>query len=87
MGAFLKLQMLVLVLQFGALFSATVTPQVAAHQLDKLLPQHIGHNEEPNVAAADVDLLEMADTSVTGGDGDILELDVHVVLGCLVFWS
>lgn len=34
------------------------------------------------MAAANVDLLEMADTSVACGDGDVLELDVHVVFGC-----
>lgn len=48
----------------------------------KTLPQHVGHNEEPHVAAADVDLLEMADAPVAGRDGDVLELHVHVVLGC-----
>lgn len=30
----------------------------------------------------DVDLVEVGDAAVAGGDGDVLELDVHVVLGC-----
>lgn len=46
------------------------------------LPQHVGNDEEPHVAAADVDLLEMADAPVARRDGDVLELHVHVVLGC-----
>lgn len=43
--------------------------------------QHVGDDEEAHVGAADVDLVEMGDTAVAGGDGDVLELDVHVVLG------
>jgi hypothetical protein len=34
------------------------------------------------VATADVDLVEMGNATVSGGDGDVLELDVHIVLGC-----
>lgn len=45
------------------------------------VPEHIGDNEESHVAAANVDLVEMGDTAVAGGDSDILELNVHVVLG------
>lgn len=33
------------------------------------------------MAAADVDLVEMGDASIAGGDGDVLELDIHVVFG------
>jgi len=44
--------------------------------------EHVGHDEEANVAASDIDLVQVADAPVAGGDGDILELDVHVVLGC-----
>jgi hypothetical protein len=33
------------------------------------------------MTAADVDLVEMRDTAVASGDSNILELDVHVVLG------
>ena len=36
------------------------------------------------MAASNVDLVEMADTSVARGDGDVFELDVHVVFGCVV---
>lgn len=45
------------------------------------VPQHVWHDEESHMAAADVDLVEMRDTTVASGDSDILELDVHVVLG------
>lgn len=31
--------------------------------------------------AADVDLVEMADTAVARGNSDVFELDVHVVFG------
>lgn len=55
------------------------------------VPEHVRHDEEPHVAAANVDLVEMGDTAIASGDGDILELNVHVVLGCgkcmLVFES
>jgi hypothetical protein len=34
------------------------------------------------VGAADVDLVEMRDAAIAGGDGDVLELDIHVVLSC-----
>lgn len=45
------------------------------------VPEHVGDNEESHVAAANVDLIEMGDTAVAGGHSDILELNVHVVLG------
>lgn len=44
--------------------------------------QHIRHDEEPDVTSADVDLIQMADTAVARRYRDILELHVHVVLGC-----
>lgn len=44
--------------------------------------EHVGDDEESDVAATDVDLVEMRDAAVAGGDGDVLELDVHVVLSC-----
>lgn len=31
--------------------------------------------------AADVNLVEMGDAAVAGGHGDVLKLDVHIVLG------
>jgi hypothetical protein len=34
------------------------------------------------VRAADVDLFEMRHATVSSGDGDVLELDVHVIFGC-----
>lgn len=33
------------------------------------------------MTAADVDLVKMGDAPIAGGDGDVLELDVHVVFG------
>ena len=35
------------------------------------------------MAASNVDLVEMADPAVARGDGDVFELDVHVVFGCV----
>lgn len=49
-------------------------------------PQHVGNDEEAHVAAADVDLLEVADAAVARRHRDVLELHVHVVLGCNVFF-
>ena len=45
------------------------------------VPEHVRHNEESHVAATNVDLIKMRDTAVASGDGNILELNVHVVLG------
>lgn len=45
------------------------------------VPQHIWHDEESHMAAADVDLIKMADSAVARGHGDVFELDVHVVFG------
>lgn len=44
-------------------------------------PQHVRNDEKPHMATANVDLLEVADAPVAGRDGDVAELDVHVVLG------
>lgn len=46
------------------------------------VPEHIRHDEESHVAAANVDLVEMGDTAIASGDSDVLELNVHVILGC-----
>lgn len=35
------------------------------------------------MAATDIDLIEMRDSAVACGDGDIFELDVHIVFGCI----
>lgn len=45
--------------------------------------QHVWHNEEPNMASTDVDLIQMTDSAVTRRHGDVFELYVHVVLGCV----
>lgn len=46
-------------------------------------PQHIRHDEVSDMAASDVDLLEMRHTAVTRSHCDIFELDVHVIFGCV----
>lgn len=43
------------------------------------VPKHIWDDKETNVAASNVDLFEVGDAAVAGGDGDVFELDVHVV--------
>lgn len=59
----------------------TPTAYVAAAEHGRV-SKHVGDNEEADVRSSDVDLVEMGDAAVAGGDGDVLELDVHVVLGC-----
>ena len=49
--------------------------------IEGYVPEHVGDNEESHVAAANVDLVEMGDTAVASGHRDILQLNVHVVLG------
>ena len=44
--------------------------------------EHVGDDEEAYVRAANVNLIEMRDATVAGGDGNVLELDVHVILSC-----
>jgi hypothetical protein len=46
------------------------------------IPQHVRHDEEPHVATPNINLVEVRDTAIASCDGDILELNVHVVLGC-----
>ena len=46
------------------------------------LPQHVGNDKVADVRAADVDLFEMRHATVSGGDSNVLQLYVHVVLGC-----
>jgi hypothetical protein len=57
----------------------TAATDVAAAEHGRVA-EHVGNDEEAHVGAADVDLVEMGNAAVTGGDGDVLELDVHVVL-------
>jgi hypothetical protein len=47
--------------------------------------EHVWNDEEAHVRTPDVDLVEMGDAAVSGGDGDVLELDVHVVLSVKEF--
>lgn len=59
----------------------TPTPYVAAAEHGRVA-KHVGDDEEAHVGASDIDLVEVGDAAVASGDGDVLELDVHVVLGC-----
>jgi archaellum component FlaF (FlaF/FlaG flagellin family) len=36
------------------------------------VPEHVRHDEESHVAAANVNLVEMGDTAIAGSDGDVL---------------
>src|SRR5437763_1239637 len=45
------------------------------------LPQHVWNNEIADVRATNIDLFEMRYAAVAGGNRNVLELDVHVVLG------
>lgn len=45
------------------------------------IPQHIRHDKKSHVASPDIDLIEMADSAIARGDGDVFQLDVHVVFG------
>jgi hypothetical protein len=47
-----------------------------------IIPQHIWHNEVPDMAAPNIDLLQMRDATIAGCDRDVLQLDIHVVFGC-----
>lgn len=60
----------------------TATTDVSAAEHGRVA-EHVGDDEEAHVGTSDVDLVEVGDAAVAGGDGDVLELDVHVVLGCL----
>ena len=43
--------------------------------------EHVGQDEEANLGAPDVDVLEIGHLPVPVGDGDLRHLAVHVVLG------
>lgn len=43
--------------------------------------KYVWYDEEVDVGVVDVDLVEVGDVVVMGGDGDIFELDVYVVFG------
>lgn len=45
---------------------------IMGYPVAKLIPQHIRHNEKPDVASPDVDLVQMAHAAVARGDGDVL---------------
>jgi len=42
--------------------------------------KHVGNNEKPYVATSYVNLIKMRNATVTGCNGDVFELYVHVVL-------
>jgi len=45
------------------------------------ISQHIGDDEEADVAASNVDLVKMRHSAVAGCGGNVFELNVHVVFG------
>lgn len=57
-------------------------PDQNSRNLVRSIPQHVRYNEVPHVAASDIDLLKMRHTAVAGCDSNVLELNIHVVLGC-----
>ena len=47
------------------------------------IPQHVGHDKQPHVRAPNVDPVQMSNSAIALGDVDVLQLAVHVVLGCV----
>jgi hypothetical protein len=45
------------------------------------LPKHIRHNEESHMRPPNVNLIEMTDSPVSRSNGNILELDIHIIFG------
>jgi hypothetical protein len=43
------------------------------------IPQHIRNDKEPHMRAPYIDLVKMANSPISCGDSDILELDVHII--------
>lgn len=50
----------------------------------KNVPKHVWYDEESHVATADVYLLQVAHAPIARRHRDVLELNVHVVLGYTV---
>jgi hypothetical protein len=42
--------------------------------------EHVGYDHEPDPASSDEDVLQLGDLAVLGGEGDVVELAVPVVL-------
>jgi hypothetical protein len=51
-------------------------------KFESVVPQHVWYDEVSYVAASNVYLLKMRHTAVAGCNGNVLKLNVHVVLGC-----
>ena len=45
--------------------------------------EHVGHDEEADHAAADVDLVQLRNAAVAAGDSDVPERDIEVILRCV----
>lgn len=43
--------------------------------------QHVGDDEEPNHAPADVHLVQLGYSSIAAGDRDVLEGNIQVIFG------
>jgi hypothetical protein len=50
-----------------------------AHDAHRRVLQHVGHDEEPNHASTNVNLIELGDTTIALCDRDIPKGDVEVV--------
>jgi hypothetical protein len=65
-------------------FLSTVSA-LHAISLFRIIPQHVWHNKVPDVAAPNINLLQVRNAAIASCDRNVLELDVHVVLGCRSF--
>jgi hypothetical protein len=58
------------------------TAPCAAASEHRRIPQHVWNNDESDVAATNVDLVQVGDTAVPRSCCYVFQLNVHVVLGC-----
>ena len=57
---------------------------IGLHGTPSSVPQHIRHDKKPDMAPSNVNLIQMAYAPIARGNGDVFELDVHVVFG---YWK
>ena len=63
--------------------SAELSPvsEIPGTQGASVIPQHVRYDEKSYMASPDIHLVQMADSTVAGGDSDVFKLDVHIVFG------
>lgn len=66
-------------LNIGAFLARVSAQDVYYAKSRRDAPQHIRHNEEPDMTASNVDLIQVADSAISRSDCDVFELDIHVV--------